>query len=56
MKEQGRLEQPMTVPGREINYLQRYDTDRGRKCSLSKASNRDLLFTNSTHRLKYSYV
>ena len=56
MKGQRRLEQPMTVPGREINYLQRYDTDRGHKCSFSKASNRDLLFANSINGFRYSYA
>ncbi|GAA80152.1 hypothetical protein P20495_2664 [Pseudoalteromonas sp. BSi20495] len=56
MKGQRRLEQPMTVPGRGINYLQRYNTGRVHKCSLSKASNRDLLFLLAAPMDLYSYA
>lgn len=56
--EQRRLDRPITVRDREINYLQRYDIGGGHKwsCSFSKASSRTLFFSNGAHGLRHSYA
>lgn len=56
--EQQRLDQPITVMDREINYSQRYNIAGGKKWSdsFSKASNRTLLFSTGAHGLRHSYA
>ncbi|TMP41292.1 integrase [Pseudoalteromonas citrea] len=58
MLEQQRLEQPITIVDRKINYLQLYDIAGGKKWSdsFSKASNRTLLFSTGAHGLRHSYA
>lgn len=56
--EERRLDQPVTISDRRINYLQRYDIGAGKKWSDSfgKASKRALFFSTGAHGLRHSYA
>jgi len=56
--EQRRLNNPVTVRDRKINYLQRYDIGTGKQWSdsFSKASKRALFFSTGAHGLRHSYA
>lgn len=56
--EQRRLDYPVTVKDRKINYLQRYDIGAGKRWSdsFSQASKRALFFSTGAHGLRHSYA
>ncbi|OJF70631.1 integrase [Alteromonas sp. V450] len=53
-----RLDNPVTVTHRKINYLQRYDIGAGKRWSdsFSKASKLALFFSTGAHGLRHSYA
>jgi len=55
---QRRLDNPVTITDRKINYLQRYDIGAGKRWSdsFSKASKRALFFSTGAHGLRHSYA
>lgn len=56
--EKRRLDNPVTITDRRINYLQRYDIGAGKRWSdsFSKASKRALFFSTGAHGLRHSYA
>lgn len=56
--EQRRLDNPVTITDRKINYIQRFDIGAGKRWSdsFSKASKRALFFSTGAHGLRHSYA